>query len=107
LTPIAYRGPIRALWAPGRANGRHITRPEAILSKDLGPKTPGEARETGGILQRDLTGSLQYIFLAARPDITFAVNRLAQFLANPGHIYLDAASSSLTLPQGHESPDPR
>ena len=32
---------------------------------------------------RELIGSLQYLSLATRPDITFAVNKLSQFLVNP------------------------
>jgi len=40
---------------------------------------------------RELIGFLQYTSLATRPDITFAVNKLSQFLANPGRVHLDTA----------------
>ena len=39
---------------------------------------------------RELIGSLQYAALATRPDIAFAVNKLSQFLDNPGHVHLTA-----------------
>ena len=63
---------------------------------------------------RELIGSLQYVSLATRPDITFAVSKLAQFLTNPARIHLDAAlrvlrylkgTSGRTLNLGGEVPD--
>jgi hypothetical protein len=49
---------------------------------------------------RELVGSLQYLSLATRPDITYAVNKLSQFLANPGRAHLDAAMRVLRYLKG-------
>jgi len=40
---------------------------------------------------RELFGSFQYVALATRPNITCAVSKLAQFLANPSPVHLDVA----------------
>jgi hypothetical protein len=34
---------------------------------------------------KSLIGSLQYIALSTRPDISYAVNQLSRYLSNPGH----------------------
>ena len=44
---------------------------------------------------QQLVGSLMYAMLGMRPDISFAVNRLAQFGANPTHDHLLAAQHVL------------
>ena len=48
----------------------------------------------------ELIGSLQYVSLATRPDITFAISKLAQFLANPARIHLEAALRILRYLKG-------
>ncbi len=60
--------------------------PGAILSKEQCPATPHNNTH-----YRELIGSLQYTSLATRPDISFAVNKLAQFLINPGTAHVEAA----------------
>jgi hypothetical protein len=65
--------------------------PGTILTKDQCPTTPDEINDMVGSRYRELIGSFQYTSLATRPDITYAVNKLAQFLANPGRVHLDAA----------------
>ena len=57
--------------------------PGTILTKDQCPTTPDEINDMAGSRYREFIGSLQYASLATRPDITYAVNKLAQFLANP------------------------
>ena len=49
---------------------------------------------------RELIGSLQYLSLATRPDITYAVNKLSQFLVNPGRAHLNAAMRVLRYLKG-------
>ena len=58
--------------------------PRTILTKDQCPTTPDEINDIAGSRYRELIGSLQYALLATCPDITYALNKLAQFLANPG-----------------------
>jgi hypothetical protein len=53
-----------------------------------------------GSRYRELIDSLQYASLATRPDITNAMNKLAQFLANPGRAHLDAALRVLRYLKG-------
>jgi hypothetical protein len=65
--------------------------PGTILTKDQCPKTQDEINDMTGSRYRELIGSLQYASLATRPDITYAVNKLSQFLSNPGRVHLDAA----------------
>ena len=65
--------------------------PGTVLTKDQCPKTPDEINDIADSRYRGLIGSLQYASLATRPDTTFAVNKLSQFLANLGRVYLDAA----------------
>ena len=40
---------------------------------------------------REAIGSLMYASVATRPDITFAVSTLSQFLENPGEAHWEAA----------------
>jgi len=65
--------------------------PGTILTKDQWPKTPDEVNDMADSKYRELIGSIQYASLATRPDIIYTVNKLAQFLANPGRAHLDAA----------------
>ena len=53
-----------------------------------------------GSRYREFIVSLQYASLATRPDITYAVNKLARFLANPGRAHLDAALRVLRYLKG-------
>ena len=74
--------------------------PGTILTKDQCPTTPDEINDMAGSRYRELISSLQYASLATRPDITYAVNKLAQFLANPGRVHLDAALRVLRYLKG-------
>ena len=88
--------------------------PGAVLTKDQCPATPDELKATANNRYRELIGSLQYAALATRPDINFAVSKLAQFLTNPGRVHIEAAHRVLrylhgtktrTLNLGGEIPD--
>ena len=59
-----------------------------ILTKDQCPTTPNDI---AGGRYRQVISSLQHASIATRPDITSALNNLAQFLANPGRAHLYAA----------------
>ena len=49
---------------------------------------------------RELIGSLQCASLATRPDISFAVNKLAQFLNNPSQAHWETAMRALRYLKG-------
>jgi len=53
--------------------------PGAILTKEQCPTTPAELQGMNSNRYRELIGSLQYVALATRPDISFAISKLAQF----------------------------
>ena len=74
--------------------------PGAILSKDQCPTTLLEQQKMVNNNYRELIGSLQYASLATRPDISFAVNKLAQFLNNPGQAHVEAAIRILRYLKG-------
>jgi len=61
--------------------------PRTILTQDQCPMTPDKVNDMAGSKYRELIGSLQYASLATHPDITFAVNKLAKFLANLRHVH--------------------
>lgn len=74
-------------------NAAIVTTPLAlgvILSKERCPTTPRELQKMTSNIHRELIGSLQYGTLAAHPDISYAVNKLAQFLNHPGLAHLEA-----------------
>ena len=55
--------------------------------------TPNEGEVNPQIctIFQQVIGSLLYIMLGTRPDIAFAVTKLAQFVANPSQEHLDKA----------------
>ena len=71
-----------------------------VRSKDQCPTTPEELHEMTGGNSREISNSLQYAGLATRPDINFAISKLAEFLTNPGHVHLEATLSVLRYLNG-------
>ena len=64
--------------------------PGASLSKADGPSDDTELMQMKKIPYREAVGSLMYAAVATRPDITFAVSALSQFLENPGEVHWQA-----------------
>ena len=60
------------------------------LSKRDSPQNATEAAHMSRVPYREAIGSLMYVSVATRPDITFAVSTLSQFLENPGEAHWDA-----------------
>lgn len=54
------------------------------------PEDATEDAQMGKVPYREAIGSLMYASVATRPDITFAVSTLSQFLKNPGQIHWEA-----------------
>jgi hypothetical protein len=63
--------------------------PGLILTKDMGAKTPEEAKKYGKIYLSSV-GSLMYLATQTRPDISYAVGFLARFNSNPGEKHWEA-----------------
>jgi len=59
-----------------------VTKP--VLSKLQGPVDESERNTMQNIPYREVIGSLLWLSLGTRPDITFAVSQVAKFSANPG-----------------------
>ena len=65
------------------------------LCKRIDSVSPQETQE-----YQKLIGCLEYAALATRPDITFAVHRLAQFASNPDATHSSAAKRVLRYLKG-------
>jgi len=55
-----------------------------LLSAEDYPNTPEEAYEMKDIPYHEALGSLMWLQVATRPDLSFAINLLACFAHNPG-----------------------
>ena len=64
--------------------------PGASYTKAQAPADATEAAYMNKIPYREAVGSLMYVAVATRPDISFAVSTLSQFLDNPGRIHWEA-----------------
>ena len=64
--------------------------PNISFSKDQCPTTADEIACMRRIPYREAIGSLMYASVGTRPDISFAVSTLSQFLDNPGQVHWEA-----------------
>jgi hypothetical protein len=65
--------------------------PNTTYSAKDAPADKTEAARLAKIPYREAIGSLMYASVATRPDISFAVSTLSQFLENPGESHWEAA----------------
>lgn len=54
------------------------------LSPEMCPKNPEEEAEMKNVPYREAVGSLMHIMVMTRPDISYAIGQVAQFVQNPG-----------------------
>ena len=64
--------------------------PNTHLSKEDCPSTKEEAAMKK-VPYREAIGTLNWIAVGSRPDITFVIGQLAQYLENPSQIHWEAA----------------
>ena len=64
--------------------------PTTPLTKSQSPSTLGDIAKMKNVPYREAVGSLMYASMGTRPDITFAVSTVAQFLENPGATHWEA-----------------
>lgn len=60
------------------------------LNVTMRPQNEQEKTEVGGIPYRQAIGSLLFLSIITRPDISYAVNLLSRFCENPGKIHWGA-----------------
>jgi hypothetical protein len=58
--------------------------PGQHLSKTQSPSNPEEEEDMAEVPYRELVGSLMYAAVATRPDVSYAITNLSQFLESPG-----------------------
>ena len=78
--------------------------PGISYSTNDGPADETEAARMAKTPYREAIGSLMYASVATRPDISFAVSTLSQFLENPGEMHWEAVKRVfryLTGTKGH------
>ncbi|OJT05515.1 Copia protein [Trametes pubescens] len=61
------------------------------LTREMGASTPDEKLAASSWPYRALVGSLNYVAVGSRPDISYAVQQLSQFLDCYGHEHWEAA----------------
>lgn len=69
--------------------------PGNSISSENSPKIDEERQDMKKVPYRELIGSLGYVSQCTRPDISFAVSKLAQFSSNPGRKHWDEAKRTL------------
>jgi len=74
--------------------------PNALLSKDQSPSTPREFDDMQNVPYREAIGSLMYAAVGTRPDITFTVTALSQYLQNPGRPHWEQAKRAIRYLKG-------
>jgi hypothetical protein len=74
--------------------------PGIALTKDMGPKSENELQEMQTIPYLSAVGSLMYLAITSRPDISFAVGYLARFNSNPGLAHWHAVKHLFRYLQG-------
>ena len=55
------------------------------LTKDMCPQTEVEKNQMTEIPYREAVGSLMFLMVCSRPDISYEVSRVSKFNENPGH----------------------
>lgn len=73
---------------------------DAKLSKTQCPETDEDKAAMAKVPYRELIGSLMYLSVGTRPDISFAVSELSKFLMNPGMAHWLAAKHVLRYLKG-------
>ncbi|KAF7762373.1 hypothetical protein Agabi119p4_8966 [Agaricus bisporus var. burnettii] len=75
-------------------------KPHIVLSTDDMPQTEQEKLEMKNVPYREALGSLMWLQVATRPDLSFAVNLLSRFANNPGRKHWDALKHTLAYLKG-------
>ena len=74
--------------------------PSIQLSKDQSPSTTQHWEDMQKVPYREAIGSLMYAAIGTRPDITYAVTALSQYLQNPGRAHWEQAKRVIRYLKG-------
>ncbi|PIL25727.1 hypothetical protein GSI_11477 [Ganoderma sinense ZZ0214-1] len=74
--------------------------PGSPLGQHQSPSTPRQFEDMRDVPYREAVGSLMYAAMGTRPDVTFAVTALSQFMQNPGRAHWDAIKRVLRYLKG-------
>jgi hypothetical protein len=74
--------------------------PNAQISKAQSPTTDKQIDDMRNVPYREAIGSLMYASIGTRPDITFAVTLLSQYLQNPGRAHWEQAKRVIRYLKG-------
>ncbi|TFY81825.1 hypothetical protein EWM64_g2185, partial [Hericium alpestre] len=80
--------------------GGHSIRPEHPFVKVAVPADPRGVEEMRDKDYASIVGALMYAAMATRPDLSYAVQRLSQFMSNPGIAHYAAAKRVLRYVKG-------
>lgn len=71
-----------------------------VLSADDSPQSAEESSEMRNVPYREALGSLMWLQVATRPDLSFTVNLLSRFANNPGQAHWSALKHTLAYLKG-------
>ena len=74
--------------------------PSTQLSKDQSPSTTSHWEDMQKVPYREAIGSLMYVAIGTRPDITYAVTALSQYLQCPGRAHWEQAKRVIRYLKG-------
>ena len=74
--------------------------PSIHLSKEQSPATPRQYDNMRNVPYREAVGSLMYAAIGTRPDITYAVTALSQYLQNPGRAHWEQVNRAIRYLKG-------
>ncbi len=69
--------------------------PHITFSKKQCPSMPQQCNDMKKVPYREIIRSLMWAAIAMRPDITFTISTLSQYLENPGRIQWETAKRVL------------
>ncbi|KAF7762621.1 hypothetical protein Agabi119p4_9214 [Agaricus bisporus var. burnettii] len=101
LSQCAYCERILDRFHMADAKPRSTPLPAGLtLSTDDAPKSLEEMKDMKNIPYREALGSLMWLQVATRPDLSYAVNLLSRFASNPGRAHWNAIKHTIAYLKG-------
>lgn len=77
----------------GMADSKGVSMPLAnhfILSKAQCPKTESDLLKMENVPYSNVIGSIMYVMISTRPDLSYSISLLSKFMSNPGYEHWNA-----------------